>query len=117
MKRREFIRLLGGAAAGAPLAARAQQGTGMPRIGVLLATSKDNPSTEASLAAFAGALQELGWTDGKNVRIDHRWAASDVERMRVFARELVSLQPSVIVGHSTPVVAARSHFERPALVL
>jgi putative tryptophan/tyrosine transport system substrate-binding protein len=106
MKRRAFILALGGAAASLPFAARAQQGAGMPRIGVLLATSQDNPLTVASLAAFTKALQELGWTDGKNVRIDYRWAASDLERMQAFAKELVSLQPSVIVGHSTAVVVA-----------
>jgi putative ABC transport system substrate-binding protein len=106
MKRREFILALGGAAASVPLASRAQQAAGMPRIGVLLANAKDHPLTAPSVAAFTKALQELGWTDGKNVRIHYRWAASDVERMRVFAKELVSLQPSVIVGHSTPVVVA-----------
>jgi putative tryptophan/tyrosine transport system substrate-binding protein len=106
MKRREFIRLLGGAAAGAPLAARAQQGTGMPRIGVLLANAKEHPLTAPSVAAFTKALQELGWMEGQNVRIDYRWAASDLERMQVFAKELVSLQPSVVVGQSTPVVVA-----------
>src|ERR1700694_2415297 len=106
MKRREFIRLLGGAAAGAPLAARAQQGAGMPRIGVLLANAKEHPLTAPSVAAFTKALQELGWVEGQNVRIDYRWAASDLERMQVFAKELVSLQPSVVVGQSTPVVVA-----------
>jgi putative tryptophan/tyrosine transport system substrate-binding protein len=106
MKRREFIAALGGAAAAWPLAARAQQSAGMPRMGVLLANAKEHPLTAPSVAAFTKALQELGWTDGQNVQIDYRWAASDVERMRVFAKELVSLQPSVIMGQSTPVVVA-----------
>jgi putative ABC transport system substrate-binding protein len=103
MRRRHFIGLLGGAAAW-PFAVRAQQG--MRRIGVLLGNAEDDPQTVAGLAAFTKALQELGWTDGRNLRIDYRWAAADVDRMQAFAKELVGLQPDLIVGQTTPVVAA-----------
>jgi putative tryptophan/tyrosine transport system substrate-binding protein len=105
MKRREFILALGSAAAGLPFAARAQQ-TPMPLIGVLLLNAREHPMTAVSVAAFTKALSELGWADGKNVRVEYRWAASDNERIQVFARELVSLQPDVVVGQSTPVIAA-----------
>ncbi len=104
MKRREFIALVGGAAAGLPLAARGQRA--MPMIGVLLANAKPDPMPSASLAAFTKALQQLGWTDGENVRIEYRWAASDIERIQAFVRELVGLQPNMIVGQGTPVVTA-----------
>jgi putative ABC transport system substrate-binding protein len=77
----------------------------MRRIGVLLANAKDDPQVPARLAAFTKALQELGWTDGRNIRIDYRFAAADVDRMRAFAKELVSLQPDLIVGAGTQDVA------------
>ena len=75
MKRRKFITLLGGAAVAWPLAARAQQAERMRRIGVLMSTATDDPEGQARIAAFAQGLQQLGWTDGRNVRIDTRWAA------------------------------------------
>jgi putative ABC transport system substrate-binding protein len=103
MKRRVFLALLGGAAAGVPFAARAQQ---TPLIGVLLANAREHPLTAPSVAAFTKAFSQLGWIDGKNVRIDYRWAASDVDRMQALARELVGLQPNILVGQSTPVIAA-----------
>ena len=80
MKRREFITLLGGAAAAWPLAARAQQGERMRRIGVLMTAAADDPEAQARIAAFLQGLQQLGWTDGRNVRIDYRWAAGDADR-------------------------------------
>jgi putative ABC transport system substrate-binding protein len=103
MKRREFITMLGGAAAAWPLAARAQQPEKMRRIGVLMNTATDDPEGKARNAAFERRLQELGWTDGRNVRIDYRWGAGDVDRIRRYAAELVSLSPDVIltVGSAT----------------
>jgi putative ABC transport system substrate-binding protein len=100
--RRNFITLLGGAAAGWPLAARAQQG--MRRIGVLIGLAESD--TQEGVSAFTKALTELGWTDGRNLRIDYRFAAADVGRMQAFAKELVGLNPDLIVGQTTPVVAA-----------
>jgi putative ABC transport system substrate-binding protein len=105
MKRRDFITLLGGAVTW-PLAARAQQSGPMRRIGMMFGTAEGDPQTVASLAAFTKALLELGWTDGRNIRIDHRWAGADVDRMQTFAKELASLQPDLIVGGTTQVVAA-----------
>jgi ABC-type uncharacterized transport system substrate-binding protein len=105
MRRREFIAGLGSAAAW-PLVTRAQQAERKRRIGVLLGNSERDSEVQLDLAAFAKALQELGWVDGRNIQIDYRWAGGDVDRMRTYARELVSLQPDLIVGHTTPVVAA-----------
>jgi putative tryptophan/tyrosine transport system substrate-binding protein len=104
MRRREFISLVGGAAAAWPLAA--QQLERMRRIGVLMAYGEGDAEGQSFTAAFVHGLQELGWTNGRNLRIDYRWAAGDVERMRAFAKELVELQPDAIVAHTTPVTAA-----------
>jgi putative tryptophan/tyrosine transport system substrate-binding protein len=101
MRRREFITIAGGAAAW-PLAARAQQPERMRRIGVLMGYSENDPEAEAYLAGFTQALQQLGWTDGRNVRIQVRWAAGNVDRMRKFAKELVDLQTDVILSNTTP---------------
>ena len=98
MKRREFITLLGGAAAAWPLAARAQQAERMRRIGVLMALAADDPEGQARLAAFVQGLQQLGWTDGRNVQIDYRWGAGDAERIRRYAAELAALAPDVILA-------------------
>ena len=97
MNRREFITLLGGAAAW-PLAARAQQAERMRRIGVLMHLAADDPESQARVAAFLQGLQQLGWTDGRNVRIDYRWAAGDADRIRRYAAELVALAPDVILA-------------------
>jgi len=97
MKRREFITLLGGAAAW-PLAARAQQAERMRRIGVLTPFAADDPEGQARLRAFMQGLQQLGWTDGRNLRIDIRWGAGDAERIRRNAAELVALAPDVILA-------------------
>jgi ABC-type uncharacterized transport system substrate-binding protein len=94
--RRDFITLLGGAAAW-PLAARAQQGERMRRIGALSPLAADDPQSQARLVAFVQGLQQFGWTDGRNVQIDTRWAAGDAERIRKFAAELVALAPDAIV--------------------
>ena len=85
MKRREFITLLGGAAVAWPIAARAQQGGGVRRIGVLMSVAADGPEGQARLVAFTNRLQQLGWTEGRNLRIDHRWGAGDAERSRRYA--------------------------------
>ena len=104
MRRREFITLVGGAAAW-PLAARAQQADGMRRIGMLLALAEDDPEIRARLAAFRQGLEKRGWSEGRNVRIDYRFAPVSAQ-MQVLAKELVALQPDVIFAHSTPVTAA-----------
>ena len=105
MKRREFITLLGGAAAASwPLAARAQQPERMRRIGVLMTTGADDPESQRRMTAFVQGLQELGWTDGRNVRIDTRWSASDADLGRRYAAELVALAPDVILASGGTVV-------------
>jgi putative ABC transport system substrate-binding protein len=92
MKRRAFIAGLGSAAAW-PLAARAQQGDRARRIGVLLAGDENDPPAKARVSAFTQALADLGWTDGRNVRMDVRWGGTDNNRLRALAQELVGLQP------------------------
>jgi putative tryptophan/tyrosine transport system substrate-binding protein len=106
MRRREFITLLGGVTAGWPFAARAQQAVGVRRIGVLMSDAETDPEAQSNAAAARQGLQELGWTDGRNVRIDYRWAGGDKDRMRALAKELVELQPDVILARSTPATAA-----------
>ena len=103
MRRREFITLLGGAAAAWPLAARAQQPERMRRIGVLMSLAADDPEL-TRLAAFLQGLQHLGWTDGRNLRIDTRSTAGDAERIRRHAAELVALAPDVILASGGQVV-------------
>jgi putative ABC transport system substrate-binding protein len=98
MKRREFITLLGGAAVASPLAARAQQAERMRRIGVLMNLAADDAESAARLTAFAQGLQELGWTDGRNVAIDYKWGAGDRERIHRAAAELVAVGPDVILA-------------------
>jgi len=95
MKRREFIGLLGGATVAWPLAARAQQGERMRRIGVLLSTGEGNPQRHPQLAAFVQRLTELGWAGGRNARLDVRWTAGSVDAARKYAAELVALAPDV----------------------
>jgi putative ABC transport system substrate-binding protein len=107
VKRREFIKLIGGAAAFSPLAVRAQQYDEVRRIGVVVNVAADDPEAQASVAAFKQALQQLGWSEGRNLQIDFRGAAGDPERMQAFAKELVALQPHVILTRSTPVTAAQ----------
>jgi putative tryptophan/tyrosine transport system substrate-binding protein len=105
VRRREFITLLGGAAAW-PLAAHAQQPGGMRRIGVLMSTAADDPETQLRLAAFLQGLQGFGWTVGHNVQIDTRWASGDVVRLRSYAAELLTLSPDIMVagGRAATVV-------------
>ena len=103
MRRREFITLLGGAAAAWPLAARAQQPDRMRRIGVLLSTGTTDPSY---LAVFVQALRKLGWVDGQNLRLDIRWHENNLERGHAFATELVAIAPDVILTAGTPQLTA-----------
>jgi putative ABC transport system substrate-binding protein len=106
VKRREFITLLGGATAALPLAARAQQGERMRRIGVLMNLTADDDDASPRVTALAQGLQQLGWTVGRNLRIDYRWGAMDAERARRYAPELIALAPEVILAVSAPAVAA-----------
>jgi putative ABC transport system substrate-binding protein len=105
MRRREFITLLGGAAAW-PLAAHAQQRDRVRRIGVLNPGVETDPVRRTSISVFTQALAELGWTVGRNVRTDLRWAGGDTNRMRAFALELVGLQPDIILTQGVPATAA-----------
>jgi putative ABC transport system substrate-binding protein len=106
MQRRKFIALLGGATVAGPIAARSQQRGQMQRIGVLMGYAENDPEGQARLAAFRDGLRELGWTEGRNIWIDYRWAASDIEAMQRFAKELVALQPDLIFAAATPATAA-----------
>ena len=103
MRRREFILLAGGMAAGLPVAARAQQGERVRNIAMLLPGVEGNPMWRSS---FLERLQELGWMEGRNIRIERRWAQGDTGRMRAFAKEFVTLQPDLIVSGNTPITAA-----------
>jgi putative tryptophan/tyrosine transport system substrate-binding protein len=105
MRRREFIAALGGAAAW-PLAARAQQGERMRRIGALMNLAADDSESQVRVVAFAQGLSELGWTEAHNVRIEFRWAAGEVDRFRSYAAELVALAPDVILASASPAVGA-----------
>jgi putative ABC transport system substrate-binding protein len=112
MKRREFITLLGSAAAAWPLAARAQQPDRVRRIGVLMHLPENDPETQARVRALLEGLQQLGWTDGRNVRIDYRFGAADVDRSRRYAAELIALAPDVIQASGTGPVAALQQASR-----
>ena len=105
MRRREFLTLFGGAAAALPFATRAQQAERMRRIGVLMGVADDREG-QARLTALKQGLQELGWTDGRNVQIETRFGGADAARIRAHAAELVALAPDVIVGQTTPVIRA-----------
>ena len=104
MRRREFITLLGGAAVAWPLAARAQQGERMRRIGMLLTAAADDPESLARVGAFLQALAQLGWTIGRNVRIESRWGAGNAELIRKHAVEFAALAPDVILAHGSSTV-------------
>src|SRR5262249_51101308 len=106
LNRREFITLLGGAAAAWPLAARAQQAEQMRRIGVLMNLAADDPEAPARIAAFAQGLADLGWSIGRNLRIDYRWGAGDAERIRREAAELLAAAPDVVLASGNPSAAA-----------
>jgi putative tryptophan/tyrosine transport system substrate-binding protein len=106
MRRREFIGLLGAMAVGSPLVARAQQAGTVRRIGVLNSFAETDLEAQAWDAAFRTRLIELGWVSGQNIRIDYRWGVGSVDRLQVFANELVRLNPEVMLAVTTPATAA-----------
>jgi putative ABC transport system substrate-binding protein len=112
VKRRDFITLLGGAAAAWPLAARAQQAGHIRRIGVLSAFAESDPEARGNVTAFRRALEKLGWTDGGNVRIDYRWGSADAERIQAYAIELVGLKPDVILVSTALVLQSLQQLTR-----
>jgi len=104
MRRREFITILGGAVAGWPLVARAQQPERIRRIGVLPGgRDTDDPRSQPNIAAFLQALQQLGWIDGRNVKIEYRWPRADADKTRKYAAELVALAPDAITHRADRV--------------
>ena len=106
MRRRDFITLLGRVAISWPVAMHAQQSERMRRIGVLMNISADDPEAQSRMTAFVQGLQQSGWTDGRNIRIDTRWAAGDADRYHRYAEELLALAPDVILASATPSVQA-----------
>jgi putative tryptophan/tyrosine transport system substrate-binding protein len=106
MNRRDFITLLGGAAAAWPLAARAQQGEWMLRIAVVAGNMEADPEEQARISAFRRQLAGLGWLEGHSIRFDYRWAATDEDRIRSTVAELVSLKPDAILTQGTPLTVA-----------
>jgi putative ABC transport system substrate-binding protein len=112
MRRRDFIKIVAGSATAWPLAARAQQPERMRRVGVLMGRSANDPEGQAFVAAFLQGLQELGWSDGRNVTIDIRWFTGNNADARKYAAELLALAPDVILAHSSPVVAALGQITR-----
>jgi putative ABC transport system substrate-binding protein len=106
MKRRKFITLLGGAAAAWPLAARAQEDARVRRIGVLMSGTEADPELQSRIAVFRQTLEQHGWSEGRNVRIDIRFAAIRTDQYRALAKEILALKPDAILGHTTPVVLA-----------
>src|SRR5215475_15501136 len=105
MRRRAFISLLGGAVVAWPLVAWAQRGERVRRIGVLMPGAADDPEYQARMTAFLQGLAQLGWLDGRNVRIDTRWGVGDADRIRKYAAELVALAPDVILTSSSAGLA------------
>jgi ABC-type uncharacterized transport system substrate-binding protein len=111
-RRREFISLLGGAAAAWPLAAGAQQSERVRRVGVLMSTVESDPRGLEYITAFAQGLAELGWTVGRNVRVEYRWGAGDLDRFRSYAAELVALSPDVVLASAGSIVGALQQASR-----
>src|SRR5215468_5807719 len=111
MRRREFIGLVSGVAAW-PLTARAQQGERMRRIGVLVSHTADDPQGKPRVAAFLQGLQQLGWTEGRNVQIDIRWGVADAASARRYAAEMVALAPDVILTAASAATAAMQEASR-----
>jgi putative ABC transport system substrate-binding protein len=108
LRRREFIAALGGSAVAWPIMARAQQRDRVRRIGVLMPGDENDPVYKSRVSAFTQALAGLGWTDGRNVRMDVRWAGGDADRIRAPAAELVGLQPDIILANGTPEIVLSS---------
>jgi len=111
MRRREFIAALGGAAAW-PIAAHAQPGERMRRVGVLMAYAESDTDAQKWAKAFDDSLQELGWNNGRNIQLDYRWAGPNPDRLRGDAEELVRLGPNVLLAGATPAVIALQHATR-----
>jgi putative tryptophan/tyrosine transport system substrate-binding protein len=117
IRRREFVTLAGGAAVAWPVAARAQRGEQTRRIGVLAALAEDEPEMRARLAAFRQELEKRGWSEGRNISIDTRYApAATTAQAAVLANELLAMQPAAVVAMATPATTAFQRFERAALV-
>ena len=106
MRRREFLTLVGGAAASWPLAAHAQQPVGIKRVGVLMGTADNDPDQKAVVSVFSQALADLGWKEGTNIHIEYRWAAGDPARLPALSTELARLTPDVIFAQGTPATTA-----------
>ena len=106
MRRRDFITILGCAVVASPIAARAQQSERMRRVGVLTTAAENDATEQRRQAAFRRRFDELGWRAGRNIQIDYRWAASNADRLRIFAKELVELKPDLIFAETTPATAA-----------
>ena len=106
IRRREFITLIGGAAATWPLPALAQQPVRMRLIGVLMSLAQNDPGGQTEVEAFYQGLTALGWVEGRNIQIEFRWAGGNIERARILAKELIGLNPDVLLGRSTPTTAA-----------
>jgi putative ABC transport system substrate-binding protein len=117
MRRREFISLIGGAAASWPLAARAQQPAGLRHIGLLMVQREDNPDVQSWLAALRDGLDKLGWSEGRNIHFEYRWAGSDAGLMRKGAEELVALQPDLILTSSSPTTGILLQLTRTIPIL
>jgi hypothetical protein len=117
LRRREFITLLGGAVAAWPLAARAQQGERMRRIGLLTGGDEADPEYQARFAVLRQALQQLGWTEGYNIRFDFRWGSSDSDLALRYARELVALAPDIILPSGSQNVRAVQQATRTVLIV
>src|SRR5262252_6877686 len=112
MRRRDFVKAIASSSVAWPLAARAQQTDQGRRVGVLMNVSPEHPEGQPYIAAFRQALQQLGWTEGRNIRIDIRWGENDVERDRKYAAELVALAPDVILAAGTLSVTALQRASR-----
>jgi putative ABC transport system substrate-binding protein len=112
LRRREFITVIGGAAVAWPIASRGEQPEPNRRVGVLMNLSENDLEAQRLLTAFREGLAQLGWGDGRNLRIDYRWAGGDIARVQVFAKELVELSPDLIVGYATPSIVALQHETR-----
>jgi putative tryptophan/tyrosine transport system substrate-binding protein len=106
ISRRDFIRLVGGTVIAWPIVAQAQQSGGLPRIGVLMGIGEGDPEAKPRVEALRNGFKDLGWTEGRNIHLDYRWTGGDLDRTRLFAKEIVELKPDVIVVHSTPAVNA-----------
>jgi putative ABC transport system substrate-binding protein len=106
MRRRDLIKAIASTAVAWPLAARAQQDERMRRMGVLMWTAESDDEGQSEFAAFREELGKVGWTEGRNIKFDARWAAADIESMKRFAKELVERQPDLILTSSTPAAGA-----------